>query len=94
VADRVRFLECGALDSAGQPVQDLVPCADVYFPYDPALATAKAGELARASNSRRPELMESEIAETYTYGADGTISVRIENVSRGYNRTFSLGALR
>ena len=28
----LRFLECGALDDAGQPVQDLVPWTDVYFP--------------------------------------------------------------
>src|SRR5262249_22476995 len=34
----LRFLECGALDAFGQPVQDLVPWRDVYFPYDPALA--------------------------------------------------------
>ncbi len=88
----LRFLECGALDSAGQPVQDLVPAADVYFPYDPALA--EAAELATVPNARRPELMANEIAETYTYSPDGTISVRIENVSSGYGRTFTLGALR
>ena len=45
-------------------------------------------------NGRRPELMANEIAETYTYAPDGTISVQIENVSRGYARTFELGALR
>jgi hypothetical protein len=38
--------------------------------------------------------MANEISETYTYSADGTISVRIENVSGGYARTFALGALR
>jgi hypothetical protein len=38
--------------------------------------------------------MANEIAETYTYATDGTISVRIENVTRGYARTFALGALR
>jgi len=88
----LRFLECGALDAAGQPVQDLVPWADVYFPYDPAFADRT--ELASLPNARRPELMANEIAETYTYASDGTISVHIENVSRGYARTFSLGALR
>jgi molecular chaperone DnaK (HSP70) len=87
----LRFLECGALDATGQPVQDLVPWADVYFPYDPALADR--AELATVPNERRPELMANEIAETYTYAADGTISVRIENLSRGYARTYALGAL-
>jgi molecular chaperone DnaK (HSP70) len=91
----LRFLECGALDDAGQPVQDLVPWADVYFPYDPALADrGDLGELASAASERRSELMANEIAETYTYASDGTISVRIENLSRGYARSFSLGALR
>jgi molecular chaperone DnaK (HSP70) len=88
----LRFLECGALDGAGQPVQDLVPWADVYFPYDPALADRR--DLAAVGNERRADLMANEIAETYTYAPDGTISVVIENLSRGYARSFSLGALR
>jgi len=87
----LRFFECGALDEHGQPVQDLVPWTDIYFPYDPALADRR--ELPRVEG-RRPDLMDLEIAETYTYKPDGTISVRIENVSRGYGRTYELGALR
>jgi len=89
----LRFLECGALDDAGQPIQDLVPCADIYFPYDPALDGRGEAELAAVPNDRRT-VKGDEIAETYTYSTDGTISVRIENVSRGYGRTFTIGALR
>jgi molecular chaperone DnaK (HSP70) len=88
----LRFLECGALDEAGQPIDDLVPAADVYFPYDPRLADRK--ELARAPVERRPDLLSEEIAETYTYAADGTIEVCIENLSHGYARRFALGAPR
>lgn len=88
----LRYLECGALDPSGQPVQDLVPWTDVYFPYDPALAEEE--QLAPSATTRRPDLMSNVISETYTYAPDGTISVLIENVSRGYARTFSLGALR
>ena len=88
----LRFLECGALDRAGQPVQDIVPWTEIYFPYDPALADR--AELAPVSAARRLERARDEIAETYTYAADGTISVHIENVSSGYARTFALGALR
>ena len=88
----LRFLECSTLDAAGQPIHDLVPCTDVFFPYDPALADR--AELASVPNERRPELMANEIAETYTYAPDGTISVQIANVTRGYARTFELGALR
>jgi len=87
----LRFLECGALDAAGQPVQDLVSWRDVYFPYDPALADRV--DLAGVANERRPDLMVNEIAETYTCGRDGTISVVIENRSRGYSRSYQLGAL-
>jgi molecular chaperone HscA len=88
----LRFLECGALDAGGQPVQDLVPWRDVYFPYDPALADR--GDLAGVANERRPGLMANEIAETYTCARDGTISVVIENRSRGYARSYDLGSLR
>ncbi len=88
----LRYLECSALDAAGQPVHDLVPCTDVFFPYDPQLADR--AELASVPNERRPELMANEIAETYTYAPDGTISVQIANLTRGYARTFELGALR
>jgi molecular chaperone DnaK (HSP70) len=88
----LRFLECGALDDAGQPVQDLVPWRDVYFPYDPALADRS--DLAAVPNRRRTDLMTNEIAETYTCANDGTISVVIENMSRGYSRSYALGALR
>jgi molecular chaperone DnaK (HSP70) len=88
----LRFLECGTLDEAGQPIDDLVPAADVYFPYDPGLADRE--ELARAPVERRPDLLGEEITETYTYAPDGTIEICIENLSRGYARHFNLGAPR
>lgn len=88
----LRFLECGALDATGQPVQDLVPWRDVYFPYDPQLVGRD--DLESIPNERRRDLMSFEIAETYTIGKDGTISVMIENTSQGYARSYQLGALR
>jgi hypothetical protein len=84
----LRFLECGALDDAGQPIQDLVPWVDIYFPYAPELADRD--QLDQVPNRRRGDLR-SVIAETYTYAPDGTISLRIENVSGGYGRTYDLG---
>jgi molecular chaperone DnaK len=89
----LRFLECGALDPSGQPVHDLVPWTDIYFPYD-ADRPIKPADLAPLSHERRPDLHDIEIAERYTYAPDGTIKVQIENVSRGYARTYELGALR
>jgi molecular chaperone DnaK (HSP70) len=91
----LRFLECGALDDAGQPVHDLVPWKDIYFPYDPALVGRRdVPDLGPLAAQRRPDLQELVIAERYTYAPDGTISVHIENVSTGYSRTYELGALR
>src|SRR4029079_1750937 len=87
----LRFLECGALDDGGQPVQDLVPWRDVYFPYDPALADRS--DLSGVTNERRADLMANEIGETYTCACVGTIYVVIENTSRGYARSYDLGAL-
>ena len=86
----LRFVECGALDSRGQPVHDLVPVGDIYFPYDPSLPEA---ELPEHANDRRPDLADVVITERYTYKPDGTISVEIANVSRGYARTYDLGAV-
>jgi len=88
----LRFVECGSLDDAGQPNQDLVPWDEVYFPYDPSLADAV--ELASVPNDRRTDLLANEIAETYTIAPDGTISVVIENRSRGYARAFQLHCSR
>ncbi len=88
----LRFIECGKLDRAGQPVQDLVPLADVYFPYTAELADRE--DLADLPAERRALPAADEIAETYTYSDTGAISVRIENRSRGYTRTYDLGALR
>lgn len=88
----LRFVECGALDDAGQPMQDLVPFRDVYFPYSAELVDRE--DLTDVAIERRPGVAPDEIAEIYTYGADGSITVRIENRSRGYARTYDLGALR
>jgi len=85
----LRFVECGALDDRGQPVHDLVPMGDIYFPYDPSLPDEA---LPAHAHDRRPDLASVIISERYTYKPDGTISVEIENVSRGYARTYELGA--
>ncbi len=84
----LRFVECGALDTNNQPVQDLVPWADILFPYE-----ADVADPARLPIVRRDQPL-AEIAETYTYKPDGTISVTIANLERGYARTYELGALR
>nr|HEX4317286.1 Hsp70 family protein [Kofleriaceae bacterium] len=86
----LRFVECGDLDAAGQPVQDLVPWADILFPYEGDVADP---ELEAVPIERRDQPLD-EIAETYTVQPDGSIVVTIANVARGYARTYDLGALR
>jgi molecular chaperone DnaK (HSP70) len=84
----LRFVECGGLDAMGQPVQDLVPWADILFPYEADIADPAKLPIVRRDNPL------AEIAETYTYKADGTISVTIANLEHGYQRTYELGTLR
>lgn len=61
------------------------------IPYDTDLTDE---QLAVHANERRPDLRDVVIAERSTHGADEAITVRIENVSRGFTRTYELGALR
>jgi molecular chaperone DnaK len=89
---RLRFLECDALGSGGQPAGELTPWTEIEFPYDPRLAAA--GDLSRQPVERSSALLDEEIAETYTYGPDGTVAVEIENRTHGYRRSFVLGTLR
>lgn len=60
----------------------------------PIAAFDDRDQLAPLAHERRPDLQHLEIADRYTYAPDGTIEVHIENVSRGYARTYELGALR
>ena len=87
----LRFVECSKVGEDGQPGGDLTPFARVAFPYDPALAQSAPDQL---TVRLAPELKTERICETYTYAADGTISVAIENETRGYRKSWVLGQLR
>jgi molecular chaperone DnaK (HSP70) len=86
----LRFLECGRRDRDGGPAGEITPWREVLFPYDPSLR--EAGDLTGCARAE-PSLVSEEIRETYRYGSDGTISVRIENLSRGYGHTYELGRI-
>jgi hypothetical protein len=85
---RLRFLECTELGADGQPHGDLTPWCDILFPYDPALA--ERSDLAKIPPEQRL-LGSEEIVERYRYGVDGSISIAIENRTRGYSRRYVLG---
>jgi hypothetical protein len=86
---RLRFLECTELGADGQPHGDLTPWCDILFPYDPALA--ERGDLAFVPPEQRLGDAGEEIIERYSYGRDGSISIAIENRTRGYSRQYVFG---
>ena len=86
---RLRFLECTELGADGQPHGDLTPWCDILFPYDPALV--ERGDLATVPAEQRLAEPGEEIVERYRYGRDGSISIAIENRTRGYQRRYVLG---
>jgi hypothetical protein len=82
----LRFVECTDLDEAGQPAGDLTPWANLYFPYDPALAAVD--DLSQVPVARADYPVGGEIVETYTYAADGSLTITVQNRSHGYQRRF------
>jgi hypothetical protein len=85
----LRFLECARRDVDGGPAGEITPWREILFPYDPALKDE--GDL--RDRTPQPLLAREEIREQYRYGADGSISVRIDNLTSGYGRTFELGRI-
>ncbi|MGB7921428.1 MAG: Hsp70 family protein [Desulfobacterales bacterium] len=85
---RLRYLECSALGSAGEPEGDITVWRDIYFPYDPGLADHK--NLKGVPITVRPELSSQEVVETYDYDTQGIVHVEIENRTAGYRRHFRL----
>lgn len=82
----MRFIECTELDAEGQPAGDLTPWANLYFPYDPALANVE--DLSQLPVERREGSGSGEVAERYIYSADGSLTIEIANRTHGYERKF------
>jgi molecular chaperone DnaK (HSP70) len=86
----LRFLECARRDDDGGPAGEITPWREIHFAYDPTLRDEPAlAEHARADAT----LAREEIRELYRYAPDGSISVRIDNLTSGYGRTFELGRI-
>ncbi|MFO7685028.1 MAG: Hsp70 family protein [Desulfobacterales bacterium] len=85
---RLRFLECSALGSSGEPEGDITVWRDIYFPYDPDLADHK--NLKGLPITVCPGLSSQEVVETYDYDILGIVQVEIENRTSGYRRQFRL----
>lgn len=82
-----RFVEYAALDDAGQPKGDLVPFAEVLFPFDAALEGVSEGlqdvEVSRLGHGPLVE-------ERYAIDRHGIVEVTITNLDTGHTRRFAL----
>ncbi|MBB5832946.1 Hsp70 family protein [Brachybacterium aquaticum] len=83
-----RFVEHSALDEGGEPRGDLVPYADVLFPFDPALRGLDEAALAEVPVERREG--GPQIEEIYSVDASGVVRVRITDLTSGYSREYGL----
>lgn len=93
-----RYVEYTEQDGEGEPRGELVPFAQVLFPFDPALrdaaettggqSTADGDDLSSIPVTR----MEHHplIEETYSIDATGMVSVVLEDVDTGYRRRYGL----
>lgn len=82
-----RFVEYTDVDRGGEPRGDIVPLAQIVFPFDPALQSEDAD--ARHVPVRRESgpLVE----ERYEIDEHGIVRIRITDLSTGYSRTHALG---
>jgi molecular chaperone DnaK (HSP70) len=82
-----RFVECTSVDASGEPRGDLVPFAEVLFPFDPAL---------RGKSDLRGVAVERcgvgpEIEERYVIDPHGLVEVHIADLETGYQQTHRIG---
>ncbi|MEE1619084.1 Hsp70 family protein [Brachybacterium sp. J153] len=83
-----RVVEHGAVDAAGEPRGDLVPYADVLFPFDPALQHLDGETLLGRPVRRRED--GPEVEEVYTVHPSGIVGLRITDLDTGHSREYGL----
>lgn len=83
-----RFVEYGDVDDCGQPRGDIMPFAEVVFPFDPGLQDRR--DLIDVPVVRRDQ--GPLIQETYTIDQHGIVQVRLADLDTGYERSYRLQA--
>lgn len=83
-----RFVEYTEVDDAGEPRGDIVPFAQLVFPFDPALQAADV-DVSSVPVQRQEGPM---VEERYMIDENGIVRVRITDLDTGYTRTQSLSA--
>ena len=84
-----RFVEYASSNEHGDPKGDLVPFAEVIFPFDASLQGRPDLREVPVEHSNQWPLIE----ETYTIDPHGIIEVRLANIDGGYAQTYSLAPL-
>lgn len=74
-----RFVEYGAVDDAGEPRGDLVPFAEVLFPFDPVLRDGR--DLGDVEVRRTDGCL---VEERYVIDPNGIVEVLITDLDTGY----------
>ncbi|QQS00534.1 MAG: Hsp70 family protein [Austwickia sp.] len=83
-----RFVEYSDVDDSGQPRGDIMPFAEVLFPFDPALQERQ--DLRDVAVVRRePGPL---IQETYTIDQHGIVQVRLADLDTGFEASYRLEA--
>jgi molecular chaperone DnaK (HSP70) len=83
-----RCVEHSSVDASGEPRGDLVPYADVLFPFDPALRELDAAALAEVEVTRREG--GPRIEERYSLHPSGAVTVRITDLDSSFSREYGL----
>lgn len=84
-----RYLECSHRSEDGRPLGDITLWDEIYFPFDPSLRDR--ADLTGVMVERWGPAWSQEIEETYTCDAGGAVTVRIANLTAGYERIYRLG---
>lgn len=82
-------LEASHVDGEGRPQGDIAVWDEVWFPFDPLLASHP--DLPWASVVPSETVASQEIEEHYACSAAGTVAVTIRNVTAQYRREYTIG---
>lgn len=83
-----RYVEYTTVDEHGEPRGDLVPFADVLFPFDPELQDGRPLDGVTITRRESGPLVE----ETYTVDPHGIVSVVLTDLDTGYTQEHALHA--
>jgi molecular chaperone DnaK (HSP70) len=83
-----RYVECASLDVDGTPDGDIMPFADVFFPFDPALRSEGAD--LRSIRVERTETEGRLVRERYALDSHGIVEVTITDLDDGFESVHKL----